>query len=266
MGLAAETRNQIPPSQLPLPQKMTGIGTAHMRITATPEAQMWFNQGLNLLHDFWDYESARAFEQSVRVDPQCAMCYWGLAEALAFYHSTERGYAPQALAKAVSLKKHASKRERLYIEATAAEQQDRENARRGVRSSQSVALWRKLVKKYPKDTEARIFLARLVSHKESVALLESVLKQDPNNSAANHLYSTLSKAPPIPKRLFTAQRSWRGSPRLQGTSSTCRGISFSGSATTPARKKHLLLPCTPTSATCASSMSRRITTGITSTT
>jgi hypothetical protein len=33
------------------------------------------HQGLNLLHDFWDYESARAFEESVRVDPQCAMCY-----------------------------------------------------------------------------------------------------------------------------------------------------------------------------------------------
>ena len=72
---------------------MTGIGNAHMQITATPEAQMWFNQGLNLLHDFWDYESARAFEQSVRVDPQCAMCYWGLYKAESFYHSTAQGYA-----------------------------------------------------------------------------------------------------------------------------------------------------------------------------
>lgn len=188
MGLAAETRNQIPPSQLPPPQKMTGIGTVHMRITAMPQAQVWFNQGLNLLHDFWDYESARAFEQSVRADPQCAMCYWGLAEALSFYHGTERGYAPQTLAKAVSLKKHASKRERLYIEATAAGQQDRENARRGVRSSRSIDLWRKLVKQYPKDTEARIFLWEATGGPKNLGLLQSVLKQDPNNSAANHLY------------------------------------------------------------------------------
>lgn len=159
-----------------------------MRISATPEAQMWFNQGLNLLHDFWDYESARAFEQSVRVDPHCAMCYWGLYEALSFYHGTERGYAPQALAKAVSLENRASKRERLYIEATAAGQQDFENARRGVRTSKSLDLWRKLVKKYPKDTEARLFLWDATGGPQNLGLLQSVLKQEPNNSAANHLY------------------------------------------------------------------------------
>ena len=70
-----DTREAVAPEKLPPPQKFTGIGNAHIRITATPEAQMWFDQGLNLLHDFWDYESVRAFEQSVRVDPQCAMCY-----------------------------------------------------------------------------------------------------------------------------------------------------------------------------------------------
>jgi hypothetical protein len=28
------------------------------------------------------HESAKAFEQAIRVDPNCAMCYWGLAEAV----------------------------------------------------------------------------------------------------------------------------------------------------------------------------------------
>ena len=76
-----DTREEVPPEKLPPPQKLTGIGNAHIRITATPEAQMWFDQGLNLLHDFWDYESVRAFEQGVRVDPNCAMCYWGIYQA-----------------------------------------------------------------------------------------------------------------------------------------------------------------------------------------
>ena len=58
------------PESLPVPVKMTGIGNSHIAIKATPEAQAWFDQGLNLLHDFWDYESARAFEQAIRVDPQ----------------------------------------------------------------------------------------------------------------------------------------------------------------------------------------------------
>jgi tetratricopeptide (TPR) repeat protein len=174
-GQTMETEDQTPPAQLPVPQKMAGIGNVHMRITAKPKAQMWFNQGLNLLHDFWDYESARAFEESVRVDPHCAMCYWGLYKAESFYHSNAQGYARQALTTAISLEHYASKRERLYIEATAAERN-------------APQLWRKLVKKYPKDTEARIFLSRTVDHKESVALLQAVLKDDPGNSAANHYY------------------------------------------------------------------------------
>jgi len=62
------------PEQLPAPVKMTGIGNSHIAIKASPEAQAWFDQGLSLLHDFWDYESAKAFEQGIRVDPNCAMC------------------------------------------------------------------------------------------------------------------------------------------------------------------------------------------------
>ena len=71
-GHMMETKDETPPDQLPVPQKLSGIGNVSIKITATPEAQMWFNQGLNLLHDFWEYESARAFEQGVRVDP--AVC------------------------------------------------------------------------------------------------------------------------------------------------------------------------------------------------
>ena len=101
-----EMKDQIPPGQLQPPKRITGAGTVQMKITASPRAQMWFNQGLNLLHDYWDYESARAFEQAVRVDTkcamcyrECAMCYWGLYKAESFYHSTTMGYAGQAPAR-----------------------------------------------------------------------------------------------------------------------------------------------------------------------
>ena len=43
MDMAAHTmgtEDQTPPSELPAPRKMTGIGNAHLQITATPEAQM----------------------------------------------------------------------------------------------------------------------------------------------------------------------------------------------------------------------------------
>ena len=185
-----ETKDEIPPDQLPPPQKMTGIGNVSMQITATPEAQTWFNQGLNLLHDFWDYESARAFEQAVRIDPQCAMCYWGLYRAESYYHSTSPDYAAVSLAKAVSLEKHASKRERMYIDSDATFVAATKNGRNQAEILKSIEILRKLVKKYPKDTQAPIFLALATGFggKDGLSLLKGVMKQDPNNSAANHYY------------------------------------------------------------------------------
>ena len=163
---------------------------------------MWFDQGLNLLHDFWDYDSVRAFEQSVRVDPSCAMCYWGIYQAEKFRHSNAKYYSNQALAKAVSLKGHASKAERLYIEASAAaeaaDKSEREDKSKG--ESREVQLYRKLVKSNPKDMQARLFLAEALSdgyddddqprdgQKEALTMLQSMLKEDPDNSAANHYW------------------------------------------------------------------------------
>src|SRR5580704_9527089 len=57
-----------PPEQLPVPIKLDGIGNSHIAIKATPGAQAWFDQGLSLMHDFWNYESEKAFEQAIRVD------------------------------------------------------------------------------------------------------------------------------------------------------------------------------------------------------
>ena len=175
---------------------------------------MWFDQGLNLLRDFWDYESVRAFEQSVRVDPQCAMCYWGIYQAEIFYHSNSKYYATQALTKAVSLKGRASKAERLYIEASAAANAG-ENSKNKVKTgkeSEEVQLYRKLVKSNPKDLQAQIFLATALtdgyddngqprsSQKEALAILQAVLKADPDNSAANHYWIHTVEASPHPEQ------------------------------------------------------------------
>ena len=184
-----------PPDQLPPPIRMTGIGNSHIAIKATPEAQAWFDQGLSLLHDFWDYESARAFEQGIRVDPNCAMCYWGLAQAEGMRGTGSKTYADQALDQAVRLQSKASKTDRLYIEAAKAESQQQEGE-----NQKAIALCRELVKKNPHDTQARIFLASVLGDgydesgnpkpgtKEKIAILESVLKDAPNDSAANHYW------------------------------------------------------------------------------
>jgi tetratricopeptide (TPR) repeat protein len=184
-----------PPEQLPVPVRLTGIGNSHIAIKASPEAQAWFDQGLSLMNDFWDYEAQKAFEQSVRVDPNCAMCWWGLAQAEGIRDGDSKVYGARALAEAVRLKNRAGGAGELYIEAAQAYSvaKDHDNA-------QEIAIWRKLVKKYPKDIEARIFLAETLNdgyddagepkpgRKEGISILESVLRDAPDDSAANHYW------------------------------------------------------------------------------
>jgi tetratricopeptide (TPR) repeat protein len=184
-----------PPDQLPAPVRMTGIGNSHITIKASVEAQRWFDQGLSLLHDFWDYESAKAFQQAIRVDPDCAMCYWGLAQAEEFRGGPGKTFSKQALDQAVKLESKASKTDRLYIEAAFAESHEERDNHPG-----SIAVYRKLVQKNPRDIEARIFLANALGdgfddngepkpgEKERIAILEAVLKDAPNDSAANHYW------------------------------------------------------------------------------
>ena len=184
-----------PPEQLPVPIKMTGIGNSHIAIKAGPEAQAWFDQGLTLMNDFWDYESQKAFEQSIRVDPNCAMCWWGLAQAEGFRNGDNKVYGARALAEAVRLKSHANGAGKLYIEAAEAESVAKKDD-----NAQEISIWRKLVKKYPNDIEARIFLAETLSdgyddagepkpgRKEAISILESVIRDAPNDSAANHYW------------------------------------------------------------------------------
>jgi tetratricopeptide (TPR) repeat protein len=184
------------PEQLPVPIKMTGIGNSHIAIKGTPEAQAWFDQGLSLLHDFWDYESAKAFEQSIRVDPKCAMCEWGLAQALNMRGDDAlKPYVKHAIEEAERLKSHAGASDKLYIDAS---QADLAPSERG--KSPAIPILRKLAKKYPQDVEARIFLAEAVGdgydengdpkagQKERISILEGILREAPNDSAANHYW------------------------------------------------------------------------------
>ncbi len=206
-------RELAPPDKLPAPEKLSGIGNVHLKITATPEAQTWFDQGLNLYHDFWDYESARAFEQAVRVDPNCAMCQWGLYLALSM-RSPDDPYAGDALKRAVALKNHAGKSERLYVEAANAGSKEHLSRGRanGDEESDEVKTLRKLVKHSPHDTHARILLAWALDDgydedgnpkkgtKETLSMFQAILKEEPENSAANHYWIHVVESSPHPEQ------------------------------------------------------------------
>jgi tetratricopeptide (TPR) repeat protein len=57
-----------------------GIGNLHEEVTTrSPQAQAYYDQGLNYLHAFDWIEAARAFHQATRLDPSLAMAYIGLS-------------------------------------------------------------------------------------------------------------------------------------------------------------------------------------------
>jgi tetratricopeptide (TPR) repeat protein len=57
---------------------------SHSRLvtTSSPQAQAWFDRGLNWAYGFNHEEAGRCFEQALRHDPDCAMAHWGIGYAL----------------------------------------------------------------------------------------------------------------------------------------------------------------------------------------
>jgi tetratricopeptide (TPR) repeat protein len=195
-------------AKLPPPQHMKGIGTAHIAITTkSAEAQQWFDQGLALLHCFWDYEALRAFEEAVRLDPNCAMCHWGLYRALDFRGSNPE-QAKKELAKAKDLSSNASDHEQRYIRAyvEAADKQGDESEKAFAKEMEA------LITHYPDDIEAKLMYAlsngRGYDEKGDPrpgtlygqAMLRDLLQDYPDNAAVNHYWIHAMEVTDHPER------------------------------------------------------------------
>ena len=65
------------------PPLWEGLGGVTYRIaTANQLAQSYFDQGLRLTYAFNHNEAQRAFRKAQKLDPDCAMCFWGEALVL----------------------------------------------------------------------------------------------------------------------------------------------------------------------------------------
>ena len=70
--------------------------------TASPEAQRWFDRGLNWTYGFNHEEAVRCFERAIEADPDCPMAHWGLAYAAGpNYNKTWEFFDPTDLAATV---------------------------------------------------------------------------------------------------------------------------------------------------------------------
>jgi len=92
-----------------------GIGNSHDAVTTTsPEAQAFYDQGLNYLESYVWIEAARSFHQALRHDPKLAMAYIGLSRTHSGLNDAEG--AKRYYEKAKALAKDVSEKERRRIE------------------------------------------------------------------------------------------------------------------------------------------------------
>jgi tetratricopeptide (TPR) repeat protein len=206
---------------------MSGLGDLHHPVsTSNPEAQKFFDQGMRLIYAFNHEEAAGSFERAAELDPQMAMAYWGLAEAVGPNYNDPADpdrykKAHEAIAQAESLAVNASPSEKAYIAAMALRfpadpAADHRLAAERYRNAMS-----DVVKQFPDDLDAATLFAEagMDLHpwglwrkdgtpeggtEDIIAALESVLKRDPNHMGAIHYYIHAVEASPNPERALAA--------------------------------------------------------------
>jgi tetratricopeptide (TPR) repeat protein len=192
--------------------------------TKSKEAQQFINQGLNLAYGFNHLEAERSFREAARLDPNCAMAYWGQALVLGPeinipMSADDEPKAYDLVQQAMALRSKASPREQAYITALAQRYSGKAEDR-AQRDKAYANAMRELQRKYPEDLDAATLFAESLmdlrpwnywTHDykpypettEIVATLERVLQKDINHPGANHYYIHALELPD-PKRAEAA--------------------------------------------------------------
>jgi tetratricopeptide (TPR) repeat protein len=206
-----------------------GMGRHHHSIsTKSPEAQRFFDQGLTLVFGFNHEEAARSFRRAAELDPQSAMAYWGVALALGPCINLDvdpphEKAAYEAVQKAISLSPGVTESERAYIQALATRYSADPSVNLRKLDADYGHAMRELSNRYPEDLDAATLYAESLMDlhpwklwgldgrpaegtDEIVAVLESVLRRDPNHIGANHYYIHAVEASPHPEWALVSAR------------------------------------------------------------
>jgi tetratricopeptide (TPR) repeat protein len=96
------------------PAGRAGIGQVSQRVTtSSADAQALYDQGLAYLHSYVWIEAARSFHQALRLDPDCAMAWVGLARAE--QGLGRRAAVAEAIGRAKALSGKATDREQRFV-------------------------------------------------------------------------------------------------------------------------------------------------------
>jgi len=201
----------------------SGLGDVNHPVSTTnPEAQKFFNQGLAYMYAFNHEEAVRSFKRAAELDPQLAMASWGIAVALGSNYNlqadaTQLKEAYTNLQQALTLSLKSSEHDRAYIEALVKRYSNDPQADRQKLALDYKNAMGELVKRYPDDLNAATLYAESMMNlrpwklwssdgkpaegtMELVAVLEEVLRRDPNHIGANHYYIHAVEASRSPER------------------------------------------------------------------
>ncbi|HWX60793.1 MAG TPA: hypothetical protein VN024_20105, partial [Bradyrhizobium sp.] len=231
----AQTRTEVPQAEMQAaspaaafadtdPPLWEGLGGVTYRITAANElAQSYFNQGLRLTYAFNHGEAQRAFRKAQKLDPDCAMCFWGEALVLGpniNLPMQEDAVAPAfaAAEKARMLAPKATPREQALIAAVSTRYTMDAKADRVPLDAAYASAMEKVAAQFPDDNEIVVLYAESVmdlspwnywqpgghapnqQSEPIVPTLERVLARDPNHPGAIHYYIHAVEASDRPER------------------------------------------------------------------
>lgn len=206
------------------PPLFDNLGRHTWRITTrNPEAQAFFDQGLRLAYGFNHAEARRAFRQAQRLDPHCAMCFWGEAYVLGPninvpMEASANAPALAALKRAQALAAYASEKEQALIAALAKRYSADPQADRAALDKAWADAVGDVAQRFPEDIEIAVLHAEALMNtqpwdywtdggrqakgrvNEIVAELERALAQNPNHPGAIHLYIHAVEASDRPER------------------------------------------------------------------
>lgn len=230
----AASRTEVPPAEMQAassapafadtdPPLWDGLGAVSYKITSNPAAQTYFDQGLRLTYAFNHGEAQRAFRKAQKLDPACAMCFWG--EALVLGPNINLPMQDEAAAPAFAaaqqaraLAVNASPREQALIAAVAARYAEDPKADRKVLDAAYAAAMSKVAAQFPEDNEIAVLYAESVMDLSPwnywqpggrepnpqsatiVPTLERVLAKDANHPGAIHYYIHAVEASDRPER------------------------------------------------------------------
>ncbi len=227
LALAAAVAEPMGAVSAPMPLFADLTGSQLPITTRSGQARRYFSQGLVLTYGFNHAGAVRSFREAQRLDPGCAMCWWGEALALgpninAPMDDRDRNAALAAMGRALALRAQAWPLEQSLIDAIARRYSRDAKVDRSALDAAYADAMLDVARRFPKDDDVAVLAAEAVMDTspwnyweadkrkpvgrsgEAVRLVETVLARHPEHLQANHLYIHLMENSANPRRAEAA--------------------------------------------------------------